>query len=278
MIEVIKKRERSKACEIIISSVVFFLIVNSALTHIYNVPSQSLRHVLCVPMQQTARYVKYHGDEVTKDEKKTINTVLEYDKIAQQYDPRIVDYIKIIYKENGDIGKYLLVWLKQFFRHPGCYIAAYTEQFYYIFSYEASADNISLYRDVYGGYEGGRPSGVSAREPFSNPPALNKFKVWIVDVCNGLHHNLITGTLSNLSLNVYVFLVLIAIVISRKKKGLVPFVPSLVALFFALVGPVIFAHPRYLFPLSYNILILIGYVSYVLRENNVDSNGERIHA
>ena len=39
--------------------------------------------MLSIPFQQTARYVKEHGKEVTKEEKMTINKVLNYDTIGK---------------------------------------------------------------------------------------------------------------------------------------------------------------------------------------------------
>ena len=55
---------------------------------------------LSVPFQQTARYVKEHGEEVTEEEREVINAVLNYDRLAERYDPDISDPIKGTYKDD----------------------------------------------------------------------------------------------------------------------------------------------------------------------------------
>ena len=61
---------------------------------------------LSVPFQQTARYVKEHGEEVTEEEREVINAVLNYDRLAERYDA----YIKI--------------WFQMFLKHPVTYLEA----------------------------------------------------------------------------------------------------------------------------------------------------------
>ena len=77
-------------------------------------------------MQQTARYIRDYGDEVTDDERTAIEKVLDYDAIAQSYMPELSDGVKQYYKNpgKGDLARYMLVWAKMLLKHPVCYFEA----------------------------------------------------------------------------------------------------------------------------------------------------------
>lgn len=79
-----------------------------------------------VPMQQTARYIRDYGNEVTDDERTAIEKVLDYDAIAQSYMPELSDGVKQYYKNpgKGDLARYMLVWAKMLLKHPVCYFEA----------------------------------------------------------------------------------------------------------------------------------------------------------
>lgn len=78
-------------------------------------------------LQQTARYVIFYEDEVTEKEKQTINKILDYEKLKTAYKPEISDPVKVLYNQEAtqeQLNEYYTVWLKQFFKHPLCYIDA----------------------------------------------------------------------------------------------------------------------------------------------------------
>lgn len=52
---------------------------------VLDIPAGSVGEALSVPMQQTARYIRDYGNEVTDDERTAIEKVLDYDAIAQSY-------------------------------------------------------------------------------------------------------------------------------------------------------------------------------------------------
>ena len=78
--------------------------------------------------QQTARYVKYHGDEVTEEEQEAIKKVLAYKKLAKKYKPDLSDPVKITYKSEAtseDLKNYFKVWLQMGLKHPDEYFQAF---------------------------------------------------------------------------------------------------------------------------------------------------------
>ena len=78
-----------------------------------------------MPFQQTARYVTEYGDQVTAAEKKAINKVLPYKKLAKKYNPELSDPVKKYYNQEAtkqDLKNYFKVWWQMFLKHPEVYV------------------------------------------------------------------------------------------------------------------------------------------------------------
>lgn len=76
---------------------------------------------MAIPLQQTARIVLQHGEEVTDEEKAVISEMMSYDTIAQDYTEADSDGIR--YSEHGprtpeNVSAYLKVWWDQVRRYP----------------------------------------------------------------------------------------------------------------------------------------------------------------
>ena len=65
---------------------------------VLDIPAGSVGEALSIPMQQTARYIRDYGNEVTDDERTAIEKVLDYDAIVQSYMPELSDGVKQYYK------------------------------------------------------------------------------------------------------------------------------------------------------------------------------------
>lgn len=99
---------------------------NIILPH-YKITPVSSREMLSIPFQQTARYVKEHGDEVSDKERDVIDTVLGYDTLAYRYKPELADPVKNNfnkYSSSDDLKDYFKVWFKELKKHPKTYIEA----------------------------------------------------------------------------------------------------------------------------------------------------------
>ena len=82
------------------------------------------KEALSIPFQQTARYLKTHPSDITAEEYRTINRVLDISDIIRDYAPLTAAYTKKTYKIEGDpeenkkLAAYLKTAAKLFFRHP----------------------------------------------------------------------------------------------------------------------------------------------------------------
>ena len=105
------------ACVLIMKVLLPFVIT---VGHI--MPGQT-HEMFSVPFQMTARYMKYHGDDITEDEYAAIDKVLDMNGIAERYNPRIADPVKgwVERGNKSDYIGYLNAWVKMGLRHPESY-------------------------------------------------------------------------------------------------------------------------------------------------------------
>lgn len=91
---------------------------------------------LSIFVQATARYEKYYSDEITEEEKEILNvTFKEFDELGDKYKPTVSDPVKDSWnKRTAKVSDYMRVWIKQFIKHPGCYIEAFLNHTYKYYS------------------------------------------------------------------------------------------------------------------------------------------------
>lgn len=122
---VVKKTERIK----IILCTILILILCSTSMQIYskvnNVQKGSVREVLAIPLQQTARYVREY--ELTEKEEQVISKLIGIEDMKKGYRDETVDFVKEKYKGTAtteDLKEYFKIWFQMFCKHPSVYIKA----------------------------------------------------------------------------------------------------------------------------------------------------------
>lgn len=132
-----KYRARIAVC-MVVPIILFQFGYCGAFFKVAKIASVGKQEALSVCFQQTARYVKYHGDEVTQEEEEAIKKVLNYKDIGNLYDPNLSDPVKKTFKTEStseDLKNYFKVWLSMGLKHPGEYIQSFianTYQYYYM--------------------------------------------------------------------------------------------------------------------------------------------------
>lgn len=117
-----------------------FYCIDNKLASAVGVAPGSNKEMLSIPFQQTARYLKEYPDDVTESEEKAIRAVLDYDNLAQIYQPEISDHVKDTFRNSSsgeDLINYFKAWFSMFCRHPGVYFEATfnnTYGYYYPFN------------------------------------------------------------------------------------------------------------------------------------------------
>lgn len=230
--------------------------IQGGLNHYYDIQPGSIREMLSVPFQQTARYVKYHKDEVTKEEAKAIEKVLDYKNLGDLYDARISDPVKATYKDNAefsDLKEYFIVWAKQMMKHPITYLDATYSTVYSLFC--PNVENVMYYEKTIDYYTAPTvyPDAV---------PALDSAKEGITSWYYFFHHIPLAGLLSNIGFYVDFMLILFFFAWrDGKTRELLLWIPPMLTLAICMVSPVVMFSPRYMFPIVYSMpVVLAGYL------------------
>lgn len=132
----IKKRQYIKYSFTILLFLFIYFFYNYAIVNFGNVIPGSKAEILSIPFQQTARTVKIHGSSLTIEERDGINEILQYDELAEVYNPILSDPVKGGAKLDGNhedrsrINNYLKLWAKMLISHPVTYAEAAIGQSY----------------------------------------------------------------------------------------------------------------------------------------------------
>lgn len=215
------------------------------------IPDGSVREMLSVPFQQTARYVKYHADEVTQEERLAIAGVLDYDRLGENYAGSLSDPVKATYNKaaTGDALKaYFAAWLQMLAKHPEEYAAAFLNN-YYGYVYPVVNDTGKLARTSVGSM-----ANVNRDGYFDFSHCNDKFHEGLRDLLT--FYDLLWMRLPAVNLlmtsALYVWAVLLALLlvcIKRDKAAVLAIVMYLVLIATVLVGPSnAINYERYVFP------------------------------
>lgn len=252
-----KKRFCWKRVILILATVVIPLGASTVLKRIYQPVPGSIAEALSLPLQQTARFVKYHEDEVTSEEKAAIDKVVDYSVLAENYKPHISDPVKSHFRwgaSRSDLIGYFKVWFRQFLREPRCYIDSVLEQNIYLVYPEYS--NYAYYIDCnthhYQYKEG---------EYFVTPQWLKQWQTVYLKYLSALHASPILQLLNNMAVYVMAFLMLVIFALHRRDyRHLCYMIPLLMSIAVIILAPCILGHPRYTFPIIYTFPFLIGFI------------------
>lgn len=125
---------------------VYVIIFSQLLLPALKIAPGGKQEALSVPFQQTALYVQAYGQELSQEERETINEVMPIEEIASLYDADRADAVKNRYRQDADwkdLVSYIVLWIKQFFKHPGVYFKAFfslTDGYYNLAYDEAILD------------------------------------------------------------------------------------------------------------------------------------------
>jgi len=133
-------RARGLAC--VMGAVAVYAVVILAVLPALQITGGSPRETLSVPLQQTARCLKYHSKDVTPEELAAISRVADPARMAKKYEPALADYVKNLYRRDAtadDRAAFLGAWASLAVRHPRTCLAASVDNHYGFYCFTASA-------------------------------------------------------------------------------------------------------------------------------------------
>ena len=223
----------------------------------------SVSEALSIPFQQTARYLKYYGNEISAFEKEAIDAVLGDSSIlGEVYSPDISDPVKMNYNNEAsgaDLVRYFKAWAMGLRKHPGVYMEAFLQHVYGWFY--PGADNVIRYEV--------EPWYLSI---FSIPP----FMLWSREILKRLYE--MNGRIPFLSLleNMGLFSWMLFYLIFRKnvdRRDKLMLIPLVLSLLICMASPAFYGHPRY----GYPILVSLPFISalFITDQTVEDKEGEK---
>lgn len=243
----------------------YFYMGNIYLQH-QKIEAGEIGEALSIPLQQTARYIVEHGDEITADERDVLEELFQSDLsvVAEEYNPEISDPVKALFAahpSSEQLKAYFNVWAKQFIKHPATYIQAYFNQYYAYFypdKREVSREYMLIFR--LNGWEKWEDEYITIEHAIESMTPRKFFE----NYCYSIYAMPVAGMLFSTGLNVYLLLgCAICLMANKKLRSMAVLVPSLCALLVCLASPI--ATIRYMLPIMAVFPLNAAWCVYAIR-------------
>ena len=234
-----------------------------------HITNGSIREALSLPFQQTARYVRDHEEDVTKEDRQAIDRVLGYDTLAKRYKPELADPVKNEYNkyaDSKDLKAYFAAWFRGLLKHPDTYVQAtmnnvygffYPNQtsWYLYYKYDDRITENGLVDYHYNGLEGLRNGLVAYGNLFPYLPFV--------------------GLISNIGMNTWVLLYLAVWMFDRRRRRyFVVLLPYLASVLISVAAPAN-TYFRYALPYIFAMPLLMALMKAISGRRGSLENGQK---
>lgn len=219
------------------------------------------KEALSIPFQQTARYVRDYGAEVTAEEAEIIGKVLDYENLAELYDPITSDPVKYTYhaETTGELLDYFRVWAIQLVKHPANAVEATMNNAYGWFYQEGYTQNYMMTSRI---------DGQDVRWEINQPAKLAGVRQVMERVAKLLSRVPVLNWFENAGMVSMLLILLVAVWIGAgRKRYLVAVSPLIVALLVCIAGPTFNYQMRYIMPVLFCVPYLPGLFVQSMRES-----------
>ncbi|MGE5455553.1 MAG: DUF6020 family protein [Ignavibacteriales bacterium] len=247
----IEKKNRIKLGIILIIPILLFQGYNKILLPALHITPGSIREILSIPFQQTARYIKYYN-HLTKEDIEIVDKLLDYETLASRYNPILSDPVKNQFNKDytsEDLKNYFKVWFKGFMNRPCIYTEATinntygyfypnTSKWYIYHKYDSRLEETGLFNYHYNSLNGmcKNLSYLGIMYPYFP----------------------IVGMIVNIAFCGWMIMTMaIYLLVLNKRKYLIYLLPSLALLLICVASPAN-TYFRYAMPYIFSIPILIA--------------------
>ena len=258
------KDKRKPIITVIVCLLACYIGYGKVLLPSLKISNTSVREMLSIPFQQTARVVKYRGDELPEEEKEAIDKILIYDTLAERYEPDLSDAVKNKYNKyatSEELMDYFKVWFNQFFRYPVDYLDATINNVYGYFY-----PNTSKWY-FYHGYN-------SKLEEAGFDYHYNDMK-WLRDGLVGYGNVFpyipVIGMFLNIGFVVWLYFIILGFLIINKSSKYIPVIlPALSLILVCIAGPAN-TYFRYAQPFIFSLPVVLFLLYKILdkRKRNI---------
>lgn len=246
-------------------------IIQSSLNDAYNATEIRSRAMVAMPIQQTVRCLIDHGDDIPKEDYEAIHTVLTWtdEEYAETYNPRNFDTVKESFKTdatNEEMSDFIKAWIHLVCRYPKTCFMATANQTYYLFS--PLVQNVRYYEStVYHSNASLEDYGFDPEPFIFKSSLLESLCRKLFDFqCNIFVEIPIIGiTVNEAAYTILLFSICLCLLFRKDRRPLILTVSMLVVLGITFLGPAVYRHPRYVFPIMFSIPLLIAV--FMFKEN-----------
>lgn len=242
------KSNRKKCVRILTAALLpifLFAAYQKILLPLCGVEDNGPKEALSIPFQQTARYVRDYGYELTEEEEAVIAAVLDYENLAELYDPITSDPVKYTYhaESSSDLAAYFRLWFQQLLKHPGNAVEATMNNAYGWFYQEGYAQNYLMTSRI---------EGQDVRWEINQPEKLSGIRQVMERVAKLLSRVPIVNWFENAGFVSWMTILLTAVWIGcRRKRFLITAAPLLTALLVCVAAPTFNYQMRYIMPVMF---------------------------
>lgn len=227
-----------------------------------NIASDGMQESLSLLFQQSARYVSEYGNELTEEEKEILAVTFHGGtEIGEVYNPVLSDPVKNKLNHElttSQLKDYVIMWIKQLFKHPGVYFEAffYHTGAYYGTDYTGELEGIGAnYRMITA--ETVNPENyldVHFQEKYENQRFYMNKWAYLIQHIPGI------GLVYSAAFYQWISILCVAaVMLYKKKEYCIIFIPSIITMLVALMSPVN-GSLRYYMPVMAITPILLGII------------------
>ncbi len=244
---------------ILLINILMYISYNNILLPHFEIANTSVREMLSVPFQQTARLAKYHDKAIAEEDKKIIDKVLGYSDLASRYDPKLSDDVKNKYNKYTtakELKDYFGVWFKYLLKYPVTYIDATINNTYGYFYPNTSSGY------VYTSYNH-KLKDAGFDYHFNNLTGLRQV---LIGYAEAFPYIPIIGTIANIGLVTWCYIFLLGSLITNNlKKYIILLGPSITLILVCVLGPAN-TYFRYILPCVFALPFIINILYYELKK------------
>ncbi len=243
--------------------ILLFALYQKALLPALGVEDNGPKEALSIPFQQTARYVRDYGYELTEEEEEILSQVLDYENLAELYDPITSDPVKYTYHAESahDLAAYFGLWFRQLIRHPGNAVEATMNNAYGWFYQEGYAQNYMMDSQI---------EGHEVRWEIAQPARLAGIRQVMERVAKLLSRVPIINWFENAGFASWMTFLLFAVWLgARKREYLLSGVPLFMALLVCIAAPTFNYQMRYIMPVLFCVPFYGPMAAYSLSSSSL---------
>lgn len=237
-----------------------FILPHVATVNVINTSSTLLN----ITKQQIGNYIVIYND-FTNEEKQKLSRMVTIDKVAERYNPELVDPLfSVIHIKKEDTADYLKLWAKLFFRHPDAYIQAAVNMWYgYYYPDYTCKTKVHIFTDLLNINDS---ENLQIHYPYFLSDGRKLLDSW----SEILLKIPITSTLYRIGVYTWMLIFSIAYIICKRKwKAFALFIPPGLTLLICMLSPVC-GYTRYAYPIMFTMPFLFG-LWFTYGEKNKDT-------